>query len=152
MDVNQLKDDVAAGKVGVEQLLELIAQQAEQIAKQAEEIENLKKKIAEKNPTERLDEPYSEQAEEKRQEKRKKKRSKRKKAKRHGRLSTADKIKLAERTEIVFPLDKPEAECSFSHTRVAWRMENGRTVLIAYQIYRHGNSYGKPAGLLGRSE
>jgi hypothetical protein len=34
-----------------------------------------------------------------------------------------------------------------------WRLENGRAVLIAYQIYRGPqNQYGKIPGVLGRSE
>jgi len=34
-----------------------------------------------------------------------------------------------------------------------WRLEQGRAVLIAYQIYRGPNSqYGKIPGVLGRSE
>jgi hypothetical protein len=35
---------------------------------------------------------------------------------------------------------------------VAWRFENGRSVLIAYEIYRCGNSFGKPPGILGKGE
>ena len=34
-----------------------------------------------------------------------------------------------------------------------WRLENGRAVLVAYQIYRGpGNRYGQIPGVLGRSE
>src|SRR5208282_1514725 len=38
-------------------------------------------------------------------------------------------------------------------TRVVWRLENGRAVLIAYDIYRGPkNQYGRIPGVLGRSE
>ena len=152
MDVQVLKEGVTAGNIGVDQLLEIIAQQAQQIEKLKEQIEQLKELLDAKNPTERLDEAYSEKAEEERQAKRKRHKKKRHKPLRHGRLSTADKIKLAERTEKVYPDEIPASKCKFSHTRVAWRLEEGRAVLIAYDIYRHGNRFGKPAGLLGRSE
>ncbi len=34
-----------------------------------------------------------------------------------------------------------------------WRLENGRAVLVAYQVYRGpGNRYGQIPGVLGRSE
>jgi len=152
MDVQALKEAVSAGNIGVDQLMEIIAQQAQQIEKLNEQIEQLKEQLDAKNPTERLDEAYSEKAEEKRQAKRKRQKTKRHKPLRRRRLSTADKIKLAARTEKVYPDEIPADQCKFSHTRVAWRLEDGRAVLIAYDIYRHRNRYGKPAGLLGRSE
>jgi len=75
-------------------------------------------------------------AEEKRQEKRGKKKRIRSKKGRRGRLSSADKIKLAERTEQCFPEGIPQEDCFHSHTRPVWRLENGRAILIAYEIYR----------------
>ncbi len=71
---------------------------------------------------------------------------------RRGRVTTADKVALAERTKLIYPADVPVEDCQLSHTRVAWRLLNGRAVLVAYEIYRYGNTFGKPAGLLGRSE
>jgi len=35
---------------------------------------------------------------------------------------------------------------------VAWRLEDGRAVLVAYDIYRQGNRYGQPLGVPGRGE
>lgn len=142
MNIEQLREDAASGKLSVDRLVDVIVAQQKRI-------EQLEAIIKSKNPTERLDDPYSEKAE----RKRKGKQSKRKrKPLRRGRISTADKIKLAERTEIVYPDDVPAKQCSFSHTRIAWRLENGRAVLVAYDIYRKANQYGKPAGLIGRSE
>lgn len=143
MDVEQLKSDVRSGKVSTETLLEIIVQLKETV-------QDLEAQLAGKNPTPRLDESYSQKAEERRKAKDKKK-SKRKPLRR-GRITTADKIKLAERTELAFPDGCAREECKLSHTRVAWRLENGRAVLVAYEIYRCGNRYGQPAGLHGRSE
>jgi hypothetical protein len=71
---------------------------------------------------------------------------------RRGRISTADKVKLAQRTETVFPDAVRHEDCKLPHTRVAWRLEDRRAVLVACEIYRQGNRDGKPAGLLGRGE
>ena len=47
----------------------------------------------------------------------------------------------------------PHDECRLSHTRPVWRLEDGRAVLVAYEIYRGPkNHYGKIPGVLGRSE
>ena len=47
----------------------------------------------------------------------------------------------------------PHEECQLSHTRPVWRLEDGRAVLVAYEIYRGPkNQYGKIPGVLGRSE
>ena len=151
MDVDQLRQDVAEGTVELDRLVELIASQQKRIEQLQEENEKLKEQIK-KNPTERLEEPYSEKAEEKRQAKAKGKRKKRKIPKRRGRLSTAEKIAKANRTEKVYPDDCDPQGCKLSHTRVAWRLEDGRAVLIAYEIYRRGNSFGQPPGVPGRGE
>ena len=149
MDVDQLRQDVAEGTVELDRLVELIASQQKRIEQLQEEIEKLKEQIK-KNPTERLEEPYSEKAEEKRRVKGKRK--KRKTPKRRGRLTTAEKLAEAARTEKVYPDDCDPQDCKLSHTRVAWRLEDGRAVLIAYEIYRRGNSYGQPPGVPGRGE
>lgn len=35
---------------------------------------------------------------------------------------------------------------------MAWRLETGKAILVAYEVYHCGKLYGKPLGLLGRSE
>jgi hypothetical protein len=149
MDVQQLRDDAASGKLSVDKLIDVVALQQHQIREMQKRIDELEAIIKSKNPTKRLDEPYSEKAENKRNPKPGKRK---RKPLRRGRISTAEKIKLAERTESVFPEAVSRDDCKLSHTRVAWRLENGRAVLVAYEIYRHGNRYGKPAGLIGRGE
>jgi hypothetical protein len=64
-------------------------------------------------------------------------------------MTTAAKVKLAVRTETVYPAVRSPEDCKLSHDRVAWRLENGRAVLVAYTIYRYRNEFGKPAGLVG---
>lgn len=137
MDIEQLKTDVAAGKLSQDKLLVVIVAQQKRIA----ELEEL---IKGKNPTPRVDEPYSVKAEELRKRKAElaKLNGSRNGGKkgstklRRGRVTTADKVALAERTELIYPADVSVEDCQLSHTRVAWRLENGRAVLVAYEIYR----------------
>ncbi len=70
-----------------------------------------------------------------------------------GRLNRADKIARAERSEQVFPPGVPMEECWLSHTRPVWRLEQGRAVLVAYEVDRGPKSqYGKVPGVFGRGE
>jgi transposase len=169
MDAKQLKEDVRQGRVDADRLVDLVvgvqrqlewakrelesASQELNAAKQR--IEELEKQVGGGTPataTTKVNEPFSLRAEEKRQQKKKKKRKGSKKGRR-GRLRTADKVKLAERTEKVFPEGVPQQDCQLSHTRPVWRLEKGRAVLVAYEIYRGPrNQYGKISGVLGRSE
>jgi len=151
--IEQLKQDVREGRVGVDRLIDVIEMQQRQLQSALRRIEELEKKAG-GSGTAKVDEPFSVRAEEKRQQARRKNRKlKLSKKGRRGRLTTADKLKLAERTEVVFPDGVPTQDCHLSHTRPVWRLENGRAVLIAYQIYRGPNNrYGKIPGVLGRSE
>ena len=161
--IDQLKEDLHHGRISVERLFDVMAtlqRQLESAQRQLtaaqQRIEELEKQVG--GPaapvSAKVEEPFSMRAEEKRQQARnKKKKRKATRKRRRGRLSSADKIKLAERTETVFPEDVPPGDCQLSHTRPVWRLENGRAVLIAYQIYRGPkNQYGKIPGVLGRSE
>lgn len=151
MDVQQLKADAAAGKLSCDHLIMVIEAQQKQLTSQEKRIAELEEQIQGKNPTPRLAESYSEKAEQKRKDKGKRKKRKRK-GLRRGRLRTADKVKLAERTEQAFPEGVDPTDCKLSHTRVMWRLENGRAVLVAYEVFRHGNRFGQPPGAVGRGE
>ena len=151
---DKLSIDVARKIISTQQAR--ISTQHSRISTQQEEIDELRSLIEQlraKNPTARLDESYSLSAEENRMARQqenatqRKKKAKRKNKNKRARMTTADKVALAARTETAFP-----ADCTLSHTRVAWRLENGRAVLVAYRIFRYRNEYGKPAGLVGRSE
>jgi hypothetical protein len=154
--IDQLTEDVRAGRIGVERLLDVIATLQRQLTAARQHIEELEKQAGgpTASATPKVEEPFSMRAEEKRQQARdKKKKRKPSREQRRGRLGSADKIKLAERAEVCLPEGVPAKECYYSHTRPVWRLENGRAVLIAYQIYRGpNNQYGKIPGVLGRSE
>jgi transposase len=152
MDAEQLKEDVREGRIDAERLVDLIVTLQRQLQAANRRIEELEKKTG--GPaTHKVDEPFSMRAEEKRQKARGKKAKKRRPPLRRGRITTVDKIARAARTEQVFPEGVPKEQCQLSHTRPVWRLENGRAVLVAYEIYRGPkNRYGTIPGTLGRSE
>jgi transposase len=149
--IETLRQDLRDGRIGAERLLDLLAAVMRRLDAALRRIEELEQPI---NGTPKIDEPFSMRAEEKRQETRGPKTKRPKKSKkRRGRRPTQDKVAQAERTESVYPPDVPPSECHLSHTRPVWRLENGRAVLVAYQIYRGPkNQYGHIPGVLGRSE
>ena len=150
-DVGQLRQDVREGRIEAERLVDLIVTLRRELRDAKRRIEELEKKLG-GVATVKVAEPFSLRAEEKRQEKRGKQRRKRNRAARKGRVTTADKIAQAKRTEKVFPVGLAEGDCKLSHTRPMWRLEHGHAVLVAYEIYRRKNQFGKIPGALGRSE
>src|SRR3954454_6032357 len=148
--IEALKQDLKAGRISAERLVDLIADLCRKLEAANQRIEDLEKQCG---GTAKVDEPFSMGAEGQRQEARGKKRRSRKPKGRRGRVSTIDKVAQAERTESVFPEGVTPDACRLSHVRPVWRLENGRAVLVAYQIYRaSGNRYGQIPGVLGRSE
>src|ERR1700685_476787 len=154
-----LKLDVQEGRISTDRLVELVVTQQRQFQELRQQLQAAQQRIAELEkqlggaPTAKLDEPFSLRAEEQRQLACGKKKRQPKRKKRSGRCKSSDKIAQAERTETVFPAGVPPAACYLSHVRPVWRLENGRAVLIAYQVYRGPkNHYGKIPGVLGRSE
>ena len=152
MDVEQLKQDVREGRVDVERLVDLLGALERKLTAANRRIRELEEKLG-GAATRKLDQPFSLKAEEKRQEARgKQAKRKKQKRRRRGRLATADKLKLAEREEDVFPEGVDPQQCQFSHSRPVWRLENGHAALVAYHVYRDGNRFGQIPGTLGRSE
>jgi transposase len=157
MDFELLRQDVREGRIGAERLLDLIVSQQRQLqdallqlAAAHQRIEEFEKKSG-GPPTTKLDQPYSMRSEEQRQGSQAKKKRKRKGN--GGRLKTMDKIALAERSEPVYPEGSAPGDCYLSHERPVWRLEQGRALLVAYQIYRNSKGqYGRIPGVLGRSE
>jgi len=164
--IETLKEDVQRGRISAERLIDLLAAQQrllqaaqQQLQTSQQQLQAATQRIAELEkqiggtPTAKLDEPFSMRAEEQRQEARGKRKRPRKKKGRRGRVRTKDKIAQAERTEAVFPKGVSSNECQLSHVRPVWRLEQGRALLVAYQIYRGPhNRYGVIPGVLGRSE
>lgn len=159
-DIDNLKQDAREGRINVDRLVDLLVATQQQLHATTQQLDAANKRIAElekqggSSPTTKVEQPYSMKAEEKRQEARtKKKKHKRKPKGRRGRITSAEKIQRAERTEKVFPEGVSPSDCKLSHTRPVWRLENGRAVLVAYEIYRGPrHTYGKIPGVLGRSE
>ena len=151
--IEQLKQDVRDGRIGVDRLIDLIATLQRQLQAAKQRIEELEKKMGgpPSSPTAKVDESFSMRAEEKRQQARHpNNKVKLSRKSRRGRLTSADKLKLAERTEKCFPEGVPEQDCYLSHTRPVWRLEQGRALVVAYAIYRGPkNQYGKIPGVLG---
>jgi transposase len=157
--IETLKQDLQAGRISAERLVDLVADLCPNLEAANHRIEELNQRMEELEkqcggtPTAKVDEPFSTRAEEQRQEARGKKKRKRKPKGRRGRVSTDDKVAQAERTESVFPEGVPPDACRWSHGRPVWRLENGRAVLVAYQVDRGpGNRYGQIPGVLGPSE
>src|SRR5664280_1758272 len=133
--IETLKQDVREGRISAERLVDRVVDLSRKLEAANQRIEELEKQCG-GAPTAKVDEPFSMRAEEKRQEARGKKKRKRKPKGRRGRVSTDDKVAQAERTEAVFPEGVPPDACWLSHVRPVWRLENGRAVLVAYQVYR----------------
>ncbi|MDZ4686537.1 MAG: transposase, partial [Planctomycetaceae bacterium] len=151
-DVKQLKEDVRAGRIDADRLVDVVVTLQHALQEARRRIEELEKKLG-GSATVRVDEPFSLRAEERRQAVRGKKPRKRNRPLRRGRITTADKLALAQRTEQVFPVGVAKRDCHLSHTRPVWRLENGQAVLVAYEIYRGPKSqFGRIPGVLGRSE
>lgn len=154
--MEQFRQDIREGRIDVDRLIDVIVSLQRQLEAAKQRIEELEKKIggdSGASATAKVDQPFSMRAEEKRQQARNSNKRKLSRRGRRGRLNSADKIKLAERTEPCFPEGVPEEDCQLSHTRPVWRLSGGRAMLVAYQIYRGPhNRYGKIAGVLGRSE
>jgi transposase len=155
--IEQLKQDVREGRIGLERLIDVVGTLQRQLEAARRRIEELERNAANPSPpaagsSGKVEQPFSMRAEEKRQRQRRQGDPHQlSRPGRCGRLSTADKLKRAERTEPCFPEDVPHEECRWSHTRPVWRLENGRATLVAYEIYRGPrNQYGKIPGVLGR--
>ena len=159
MDVGRLKEDVQSGKISVDRLIELMVTMQRELQAAKRELDAARRQIEDLKrqqgvpPSPKVSEPFSVEAEERRQEARGKKRRKRKRRLRGGRKTSAEKVAQAVRTEKVFPAGVRKEDCRLSHTRPVWRLENGRAVLVAYEIYRGPrNQYGRIPGVFGRSE
>ena len=153
--IEQLKQDVRDGRIDVNRLIDVIVMQARQLEAAKQRIEELEKKLGEPprlRPRPRSMQPFSMRAEEKRQQARKPKptnSSSRAKADAAGSPPrTSSSWPNAPRR--CFPEGVPEQDCHLSHTRPVWRLEQGRAVVVAYEIYRGPkNQYGKIPGVLG---
>ena len=158
-EVERLKQDVRLGRIGADRLVELIVSSQRQLQHAKQELDQARRRIEELekqvggSATVKVGEPFSLRSEEQRQEARGRTRRRKNRPVRRGRITTAEKIAVAARTEQVFPADVPKEDCYLSHTRPVWRLEKGQAVRVAYEVYRGPNNhYGSIPGVLGRSE
>lgn len=151
-EIERIKDDLRNGRLDAERLVKLLVKLQRELDAARRRIAELEKQLGGAATT-RVDEPFSMRAEEHRQAARGKAKRRKKQPTRRGRVTTAEKIRQAVRTEQVFPEGVQDSDCRLSHTRPVWRLENGRAVLVAYEVYRGpNNQFGKIPGTLGRSE
>lgn len=148
----RFKDDLRQGRIDPERVVEVLEKMQRALDAANRRIAELEKQLG-GAASAKVDEPFSLRAEERRQEARGKGQRRKSRPTRRGRVTTAEKVRQAERIEKVLPVGAPETECRLSHTRAVWRLENGRAVLVAYEVYRGPkNQYGKIPGMLGRGE
>ena len=151
-DVQQLQEDVLAGRIDAERLVGLVVTLQRELQAAKRRIEQLEQQGS-GSASVKVAEPFSLRAEEQRQEARGKKKRRRQRPLRRGRLSTADKLARAQRTEQVIPAGVVKSDCRLSHTQPVWRLEQCQAVLVAYEVYRGPrNQYSQIPGVLGRSE
>lgn len=154
--IEQLKADVREGRIDAHRLIDLLVAQQRRLEAALQRIAELERKLGGPGASTpaKIDQPFSVRSEEKRQRDQKQDgKSSLSRNARRGRLTNADKLKLAERTEDCYPEGVPQDECWLSHTRPVWRLEQGRAVLVAYRIHRaSGDRYGQIPGALGRAE
>ena len=151
MDViDQLQEDVRQRRVDVDRLINVFVSLQQQLESTQQQLESTQQQLAatqqqleaarlrieelekkDGGPSAKTDQPFSMRAEEKRQEKRGRKQLKLSKKGRRGRLSTNDKLQLAEHTEKCFPAGVPEEACHFSHARPVWQLKEGHATCCA---------------------
>lgn len=122
-----------------QELVALVTELQRQLAARDEQIAGLEARIAElekKNPTTRLEEAYSVNAEQKRREEKSgKKKRRRQKSSRRGRVSTAEKLAQASVHEDVIPHGAAIDECRLKYSRAVWRIIDGHAERVAYHVY-----------------
>jgi transposase len=161
-DFDQANQDATTAPLDEERLLKELARALNELQLAKQRIAALEKEIAALKQqggsgtvagAAKVAEPFSMRAEEKRQQKRGQKKRKQSKKQRRGRIANEEKIRQADQTEDIYPLDVPQHQCVLSHVRVVWRLLDGQGTRVAYRIFRGPKKqYGIIPGVLGRSE
>jgi hypothetical protein len=148
IDVKQARSDAQAGRLSMEEVLDLLdavdrlrAHDQQTIQRLRGEVDRLQQRLAQYEPDsgrETTPDPsaaklpsvhYSLGAEEKRRRRRRKRKS-------PGRRPTARKFAEAERVADVVPEGVRRQDCAMVRERAVWRLEEGRAVLVGYRIFR----------------
>lgn len=133
----ELEKDVERERLAAENVE--LRRRNEELSRRLTELETLIKKLGGSVPTERLDQAYSLKAEEQRQAAAQadgKKKRKKQKSARRGRVTTEEKLSLAQRIEAILPKGLAREECRLLRRRPVWRIIDGRAVLVEYDIYQ----------------
>jgi len=130
------------------------------LAKRFEELEKENRKLRKKNPTQRLDKPYSRTAEEMRRRKDEEKKSgtpkkhgsssDRQTSDRRWRMPKQDKNDRADHHEFVLSEGFAVTRCEPGIDRPVWRIRNGKATLVVYEIWHGRNFRDTPGGLSWR--
>ena len=158
MDVARLQDELRRRDRLIEEMAETIRRQQATIAAQAEELARLRERVSElegvlerqakakQSKPPRFSGDYSLKTQE-RKGRRRRKRS-------PGRRKTGEKLDRAQRIENVYPEGVPPGRCRFERDRPAWRIEDGRAVLVRYRLHREIGTgrTAVPPDLLPRSD
>jgi transposase len=145
MNASEARREFEAGRLPVEQLLDLLERQERLIQHLYAEVEHLKQRLAHYEPEVRSetssrerDRPtpsasYSLQAEQRRRQRRRRKKS-------PGRRPTELKFADVHHVEDIYPADVPHADCRLLRERAVWRLRDNRAVLVGYRLF------GRPGG------
>jgi uncharacterized coiled-coil protein SlyX len=151
IDIHEIRTAALAGRLSIEQLLDIIDKQQQTNRRLNRQIHRLTERLAQYEPEVRRegtdrDAPaeasasqaaggetasgaYSMDAENKRRQRRKRRK------KSPGRRPTELKFAEAERTEDVYPEGVRHADCELVRARAVWRLENGRAVRVGYRLF-----------------
>jgi hypothetical protein len=155
MSAKDLKKGIEKGEVSTADLLEVIRRLEAKLARLEAENRRLRKRLEQYEPVpaptaedEAAPTDYSLASEEKRRTRR------RAKPKRRGRRRTEVKLEAATVWDDVYPPGAAPKDCVLARQRVAWRIIEGRAVLVGYRVYRRRGSLKVPRvpGLLPRAE
>ena len=141
MNARDARSQFQQGRLGGEQLLDLLDKQEQTIRRLTAEVDRLKQRLAQyepeiQNEPKRRDPPagagarYSVEAEEKRRRRRKRKK------KSPGRRRTGLKFAEAQTFENVYPDKARPKDCKVARERAVWRLKDGRAVLVGYRIFQ----------------
>jgi transposase len=141
MDIRQLRQDARAGRLAVEQLLDIIDKHQQTIRRLEARVEQLTARLAQYEPEVRRETTtrvpgsetpapsYSVDAEHKRRQRR------RRRKKSPGRQPTEVKFADAERLQDVYPDGVRRGDCHLVRERAVWRLAEGRAVRIGYRVF-----------------
>lgn len=118
----------------IEQLLEVIRQQAEEIQRLKDRVAELeavlgKRQQANDSKPPKFSGDYSLTQQERQQTRQRRKKS-------PGRTPNQDKLDQVQRTQEVYPEGLSPEHCGFCRDRFAWRLEDGKAVFVRYRLHR----------------